>query len=540
MKKFFIVITSVLIIFLILILFIEKKESNLRNKALPYTDKLIGIHEEIIDTLDGHRVLVDKPKGYSVAFPKDMQFDLSLSPEQIKAYNDNLTVIVTREWSPYLDRWYYIDNYLNNYYLNDNYIKSNNITIRRNEKSIQKGAEKQVISISRTPKSQNIKRQNEYTYFYIMSTTGEQAFFRIMFKCYDYKKCKPLIDEIIASFEELKVEGNNSFSTDFKPKPNSKWNKETKNLYKKICNSDKTHWGVFIDGAYQKKEKYEKLQQLEKELDFEFDFSLHYVLLGWEFPTDKMEKFYKDGKITELTLQVSYFNNDHLFGENINLNMYDGQVDESIRKFARGAKKFGHPFLFRINNEMNSDWVNYSGVAALSDPEIFIENWRRIYNIFDEEGVDNAIWIFNPNAEDCPPAHWNSYISYFPGSEYVHMIGMTGYNTGEYYKDVYNEKWRTFDEIYKEPYEKYINVFGKYPFIITEFASSSVGGDKAQWITDMFKSIKKYKNIKMALWWSHADFDMRPEFYKNIARPYFIDETPKTTHAFKNGIKEYK
>ena len=79
-----------------------------------------------------------------------------------------------------------------------------------------------------------------------------------------------------------------------------------------------------------------------------------------------------------------------------------------------------------------------------------------------------------------------------------------------------------------------MKLFSKFPFIITEFASSSVGGDKVAWINDMFQSITKYENVKMALWWSSGDYDMRPETYKQLARPYFLDETPQTTEAFKN------
>lgn len=498
------------------------------------------VQEQIITTADGRKVLIDKPKGYSLTFPEDMEFDLSISPEQIRAYNDEMSVTVTREWAPYPDVMWYIDNYMNNYYLNEHYIETNNITIREHKEYEHNGAPAQLVSLVRRPEKQIVAQKNDYTYFYVLSKTGPQAFFRVMIKTSDYEKNASVIGQIISSFEEFGIEGENVFKHEYKPNVVQNWNAETKALWKEINSSNSIKWGIFVDGAYDKERNYKWLVDLEKKVDYKFDFALHYVNLSWGFPIESLQKFYDDGKITELTLQVSNFNNDDLFGKNINFDMYDGLLDEQIRTFARGAKAFGHPFLFRLNNEMNSDWVNYSGVAALSDPEIFIENWRRIYRIFEEEGVDNAIWIFNPNAEDCPPAHWNSYISYYPGNDYVQMIGMTGYNTGEYYKELYHEKWRTFDEIYKEPYEKYMKVFSKFPFIITEFASSSIGGDKARWISDMFESIKKYDNIKMALWWSSADYDMRPETYKQLARPYFLDETDETTAAFREGIKAYK
>jgi hypothetical protein len=116
---------------------------------------------------------------------------------------------------------------------------------------------------------------------------------------------------------------------------------------------------------------------------------------------------------------------------------------------------------------------------------------------------------------------------------------MTGYNTGTYYEELYHEKWRTFNEIYKEHYDKYMELFAEFPFIITEFASSSVGGDKAQWISDMFNSLENYPNIKMALWWSSADYDLR-NGGKVLARPYWLDQTDETVEAFRKGIAEYK
>ena len=67
--------------------------------------------------------------------------------------------------------------------------------------------------------------------------------------------------------------------------------------------------------------------------------------------------------------------------------------------------------------------------------------------------------------------------------------------------------------------------------MITEFASSSIGGDKAAWIDGMFKALPEYKNIKAAVWFSSADYDG-----DTPARPYWLDETEKTTLAFKVGL----
>ena len=192
--------------------FLYRAENKLTKIYHQVTDTQPAIQEEIIATADGHQVLIDRPKGYMVSFPEDMRFDISKSPELIQAYNDTLTVTVTREWAPYTDVWYFIDNYCNQYYLNPHYIETNHITIRENEKLLHREAEAQKISLYRTPESPDaISHPNEYTYFYILSKTGPQAFFRMMFKYEDYAKAKPVIDEIIASFEEIRIEGENVF-----------------------------------------------------------------------------------------------------------------------------------------------------------------------------------------------------------------------------------------------------------------------------------------------------------------------------------------
>ena len=73
---------------------------------------------------------------------------------------------------------------------------------------------------------------------------------------------------------------------------------------------------------------------------------------------------------------------------------------------------------------MNSDWTSATGgPIILNDPDLYVEVWRRIYRIFQEEGVNNAIWVFNPNNIAFPPCGYNSSLAYYPGNEYVQMFG---------------------------------------------------------------------------------------------------------------------
>lgn len=120
---------------------------------------------------------------------------------------------------------------------------------------------------------------------------------------------------------------------------------------------------------------------------------------------------------------------------------------------------------------------------------------------------------------------------YYPGDAYVNVVGLTAYNTGNYYE---GEQWSTFDELYQDLYSRASEQYAQ-PLMITEFASSSVGGDKVAWISDMFRSIRDYPRIKVAVWWSGCDMDNSGET-PVPARPYYLDETDETTQAFAQGL----
>ena len=253
-----------------------------------------------------------------------------------------------------------------------------------------------------------------------------------------------------------------------------------------------------------------------------------------------MEEAYKQGKIVELTMQTSTVMNEDLNNYNPFFDVLDGVYDEKLHSFAKDAKEFGKPFIFRLNNEMNSDWTSYGGPVILNDPELYVAVWQKIYKIFEEENVNNAIWVFNPNNISFPPCGYNSALNYYPGNEYVHLFGITGYNTGDYYKDLYGETFKEFNEIYDEIYKNYYKDFKEFPWIITEFASASSGGDKAKWIENMFLSLKNYPEIKVAVWFNSVDFDPREPFKTVVSRQYKLDENEATIDAFKNGVKNHK
>ena len=485
--------------------------------------------------------LVNHSRGFAVGFPKDAEFDFSAAQEFIKVKCDGFSAVVSKEYSIYgpgvEESKRYVAECINKYMLDEKYLAENNITLHKNDIENVGEYPVQIIALTRTPHENSEVLDNTYVYCYLYKE--DVLFYRIMFKAQSYTE--ELMDEVyktLESFsEDVMVKGVSDTFTDYKPVINEKWNEETKKLYNDIKTSDECKWGVFVPRAVFLN-NYDDVLKLEEKVDAKFDGVLEYMFLCDTVPKDGMKSAFSDGKVVELTLQTANVMHANLNGHNPMFEIIDGLYDEKFSEIARDIKELGKPVLFRLNNEMNSDWVGYSGLACLNDPEIYVSVWRRIYDIFEKENVDNAIWVFNPNDETFPPNGYNTSLAYYPGNEYVHMFGITGYNTGTYYAAEHGERWRTFDEIYTSITEHCRKNYGEFPWIITEFASSSYGGDKVYWINDMFESLKDYPHIKMAFWFNSADYDERPEKEGSVARPYWFDETPETTEAFKNGLKK--
>lgn len=488
------------------------------------------------------KYLINHARGFALEFPRDAEFDFSLAGEYISAKTDDMDIVVSKEYTVYNEgdkTRGYVEEYIHKYLLADTFIENNRLTIHKDAIEYVNKNWVQIVAFTRQKAPDSKVKYNTYVYCYVY--TGTPKFYRILFKAAEYDDA--LIDQVyrtLYSFEDnLEIKGKAKNVTNYKPKIPEIWSEETRKFYDELVNGENIKWGIY-EPLDVRDEKMKDILELEKKLDYQFDGVLEYLYFGEELPIEGMKRAYEDGKTIELTIQTSTVMNENLDGYNPVFDILDGTRDDEIYALAKSIKEYSHPILFRLNNEMNSDWTSYGVSACLNDPQIYVELWRKIYDIFMEVGVDNTIWVFNPNDESYPPHGYNATMAFYPGDEYVQVFGVTGYNTGTYYKELNNEKWKTFDDIYGHIYKRHYDTYKNFPWIITEFASSSVGGDKVKWINDMFKDIEKYPNIRMAFWFNSADYDLA--YGKDVmpARPYWLDETEETLEAFKNGLKKSK
>ncbi|HYE81010.1 MAG TPA: glycosyl hydrolase [Clostridia bacterium] len=510
-----------------------KEQSITAVERVPAAGKVVSKEEPLKKEISYKEIRCTE-LGFQLKVPAHMSIDTDYLPAFIRISSPDMDIKLSRERSPYGDIDGYFNTYLYKYILDSEYREANNISLITNEYRSINGIRTRILEFARKPAVTSREDQNEYTH--ALFITGEREFHSCFIRCSSQSRQKEVIQQILSSFRKLERSGELRFNTAFKPELPD-WNAETRALYEKLSASDSIMWGIFYPNSITR--DFTRIEDIEKKLGYKFPLTLHYIYLGHRFPMEGMRNARGQGKTVELTMQVMWNikpGNTDNEKKNVNFDVIDGLYDGYLRQFARDAKAFGHPFIFRLNNEMNSTWVRYSGIALLCDPDVYIKVWRHIYDIFEEEGVRNAIWVFNPNDVDYPPLKWNSHISYYPGNKYVHMIGITGYNTGTYYRNLTGERWRSFREIYDPLNEKYSRLYGEFPWMITEFACSSVGGDKEKWIRDMFANIGRYKNLKAAVWWSYADFDYRKSKDGTPARRYWLDEKPEYLKAFREGL----
>jgi beta-mannanase len=210
-----------------------------------------------------------------------------------------------------------------------------------------------------------------------------------------------------------------------------------------------------------------------------------------------------------------------------------GQHDAEITAQAQRAKTLGTQILLRWGHEMNGNWYPWSGSLSGGDddggtntgPAKYVAAWKHVHDLFVQAGATNVVWVWCINVADVPDAPWNHWTNYYPGDDYVDWVGLDAYNWGSSSTCCV---WTTFQDLVDTPYQDYV---GKKPMMLPETASAEVGGDKAQWITDMHNLLKtEYTDIKGVVWfdinketdWRIASSPTALAAYKAMALdPYF-------------------
>ncbi len=464
---------------------------------------------------------VNSARGYQLNYPPQMKIDDSIQQVRTLIHDEQTQIEI------------YYDNFYNTVHDANKYINySNNFIDNKKDHFIEYNKTTKVagkkVHILKWHRNKLAKVENDKNYYFSAEIIkNKHEVFTIFIK-----STQPIYNEmdIVKSFKILKPTGNVAAmpsplfkQTVSEPK---RLSEETKVVLQQYFSNDSSlTWGIFEPSA---PVTMTKLNQIEERVNHEFSFLIRYSDLDEQVPVQEFMNAYNEGKILELTLQTSH---SKLDDSSIFYDILNGKYDEYLHQYAKNIKQFRHPVLFRLNNEMNGDWCVYSSYYFSKDTDLYKEVWKYIYRIFEDEEIDNVLWVWNPNHDSMPGFAWNHSVLYYPGDDYVDIVGLTAYNTGTYYP---GEKWTNFYTLYHSLYNEYAALSAK-PLMITEFGSNSVGGDKVQWIHNMFSHIEKFPRIKVAIWWSGTDWDSKG----NPARIYRLDETEAVLDVFRLNFEKY-
>ena len=202
----------------------------------------------------------------------------------------------------------------------------------------------------------------------------------------------------------------------------------------------------------------------------------------------------------------------------------NGEADAYLKAYAEGVKSFGKEIWLRPFHEANGDWYDW-GIAksgAGNTNQTLIEAWKHVVTIFRDLGVTNVKWVWTTNATNSGSA---TFTGWFPGDDWIDMVSIDGYNWGTAQSW---SSWQSFTQIFTPAYNA-LSISSK-PLFIPEFSCSEHGGNKAQWITDMFIDVPvKFPRIFALMWFNQS---------KSAEADWAVNTSDAALNAWKDGISK--
>lgn len=239
------------------------------------------------------------------------------------------------------------------------------------------------------------------------------------------------------------------------------------------------------------------------------------------FPGKSLEVIHDFGALACLTWEpMFYFQEEEkmIKAEQV----LNGTYDHYIQAFAKQASKLNYKFILRFAHEMNIQryhWGTSKQDYGKNSPNLYKKMFRYIVTQFRQQGAENVIFAFCPNAESVPntsydpSAAWNKIKNYYPGDEYVHILGLDGYNWGNTQteeNDGWNSQWLSFEQIFSRALHELQELSAQKPVLIFECASVAQGGNREKWLLDALEKMHFWR-IK-GLCWFQVDKEVNWKF----------------------------
>ena len=178
--------------------------------------------------------------------------------------------------------------------------------------------------------------------------------------------------------------------------------------------------------------------------------------------------------------------------------------------------------LVRFAHEMNGNWYPWAiGVNGNTSAD-YVAAFRHVHNLFAAAGASNVQWVWSPNVL---AGATSNLVSEYPGSHYVDVVGIDGYNFGT---ATPHSTWVDPSEIFGATLKLLRKLNLGKPVLVDEVGCGQVGGNKATWITNFVKLLSAEPLVKGFLW---------SEF--NTPIEWGVETSPSSLASMKASLHEY-
>jgi hypothetical protein len=191
-----------------------------------------------------------------------------------------------------------------------------------------------------------------------------------------------------------------------------------------------------------------------------------------------------------------------------------GRYDADARLWARELKSYGGPVLLRWGHEMNLTNYRWSVGVHGNTAQQYVEAWRRLRDIFRQEGATNVQWVWSPNIRGNGVP---DFTPMFPGDADVDWVALDGYNWST------PVPWLSFTQLFRDSYNAITALSSRW-LMIAEWGSAEQGGDKGAWLRSALQTEipSSFPRIKAVVYFNqqYDGKDWRIESSENARRGY--------------------
>ncbi len=170
-----------------------------------------------------------------------------------------------------------------------------------------------------------------------------------------------------------------------------------------------------------------------------------------------------------------------------------GAFDSYLRSWATALAPYGNQVTIRFAHEMNGNWYPWCPGVNGTTAGDYLAAWNHIHSLFEANGA-RPLWLWSVND---PFPGSVPLAEVYPGNGVADQLGLDSYNFGT------SQSWSTW----KTPSQVFAPGLGALRalgtgkrIVISETASSELGGSKPNWIRDAIPYLDAQPDVDAFIW----------------------------------------